>query len=523
MSARRITRRSLLAASAGAVGSGLLRPRTALALLDGPPSPSLTQRWIGALTPEGATIELGHTVDLVGLEWHGPAKAHVWLRFRARDGRWSRWVSAGCSGHGPERRPAKSTQVGEAIWTRGTTSVQVRSERTLSGARLHLVNVNGDAQARRRTSAVAPLALAAGLPLAAPILAAGPGQPPIVARRAWAQGMARPRVAPEYGAVRMAFVHHTENPNGYAPGEVPAMLRAIYVFHRYVNGWNDIGYNFVVDLYGRIFEARAGGIDEPVVGAHAGGYNMVSTGIAVLGSFMATPISSAARGALEALLGWKLSLHGIPAHGSVTVRVNPAGAFYSRYPANARVSLPRIAGHRDGDSTDCPGNVLYGELPAIRTGVRRSAPNPARATLQLTAPSAPPGSQTTPETTGATGTGSTPAGQVQALTGVLESLAGAPLADAPVLIQVRTVSRKGEVVSERTLAETTTDSAGKWELDATPIVPPGGGMWLRALCPGGSGYGASISDPLHIPESVSLAPSPPNAPTKPTPASSPAG
>ena len=81
----------------------------------------------------------------------------------------------------------------------------------------------------------------------------------------------------------MAFVHHTENPNGYSAGEVPAMLRAIYAFHRYVNGWNDIGYNFVIDLYGRIFEARAGGIDEPVVGAHAGGYNLVSTGVAVLG------------------------------------------------------------------------------------------------------------------------------------------------------------------------------------------------------------------------------------------------
>ena len=91
----------------------------------------------------------------------------------------------------------------------------------------------------------------------------------------------------------MAFVHHTENPNGYAANEVPAMLRAIYAFHRYVNGWNDIGYNFVVDLYGRIFEARAGGIDEPVVGAQAGGYNLASTGIAVLGSFMATPISIA--------------------------------------------------------------------------------------------------------------------------------------------------------------------------------------------------------------------------------------
>ena len=73
------------------------------------------------------------------------------------------------------------------------------------------------------------------------------------------------------------------------------MLRAIFAFHRYVNGWNDIGYNFVVDLYGRIFEARAGGIDEPVVGAHAGGYNYFSSGVAMLGSFMETPISAAAR------------------------------------------------------------------------------------------------------------------------------------------------------------------------------------------------------------------------------------
>ncbi len=316
--------------------------------------------------------------------------------------------------------------------------------------------------------------------------------------------MAPPKVAPAYGAVEMAFVHHTENPNGYAAGEVPAMLRAIYVFHRYVNGWNDIGYNFVVDLYGRIFEARAGGIDEPVVGAQAGGYNLVSTGIAVLGTFSSVPISKAARDALEALLAWKLSLHGVPAQGSVTVKVNPAGASYSRFPANARVSLPRIAGHRDGDATECPGNVLYGELPAIRTGVRALAPNPTRATLALTAPSIPPEAQTAPEPSGTPAPGSTPSGQAQALSGALELLDGTPLSDAPVLVQARTVSRKGEVVSERTLGETTTNSAGQWELDATPLGPPSGGMWLRALCPGGPGFGAAVSDPLHLPESVSL-------------------
>ncbi len=397
--------------------------------------------------------------------------------------------------------------------------MQVRTAARVSDAQLLLVN--GNAEAGRRRSSTAPRALTASLPLATPNLPAGAGQPPIIARKAWAQGMAPPRVAPEYGAVELAFVHHTENPNGYGPDEVPAMLRAIYVFHRYVNGWNDIGYNFVVDLYGRIFEARAGGIDEPVVGAQAGGYNLVSTGIAILGTFNSVPISKMARDALEALLAWKLSLHGVPAQGRVTVKVNPAGASYSRFPANAHVSLPRVAGHRDGDATECPGNVLYGELPAIRSGVRRLAPNPTRATLALIAPSLVPEAQTTPESSGATAPGSTPTGQTQVLSGVLELLDGTPLSGAPVQVQARTVSHRGEVVDERTLGQTTTDSTGQWELDMTPLSPPGGAMWLRALCPGGHGFGAAVSDPLYLPESLSpIAPatSPPARPTSAAPA-----
>ncbi|HTC61020.1 MAG TPA: N-acetylmuramoyl-L-alanine amidase [Solirubrobacteraceae bacterium] len=510
MSARRITRRSLLVASAGALGSAVLRPRTALALLGGPPSPTLAQRWLGTLTPTVATVELASPADLVGVEWQGSAQEKISLRFRGRGGHWSSWVSAGTNGHGPDVRPQTDRQVGEPIWTGGTTSVQIRAATRASDAKLHLVNVNG-AEADRHESTAAPLALTASLSLATSDLSAGAGQPPIIARKAWARGMAPPKVAPEYGAVEMAFVHHTENPNGYAAGAVPAMLRAIYVFHRYVNGWNDIGYNFVVDLYGRVFEARAGGIDEPVVGAQAGGYNLFSTGIAVLGTFSSVPISKVARNTLEKLLAWKLSLHGVPAQGRVTVKVNPAGASYSRFPANARVSLPCIAGHRDGDATECPGNVLYGELPAIRTGVRKLAPNPTRATIVLTTPAVAPETQTTPESGSATAPGS-PTGQAQVLSGVIELLDGTPLSGAPVLIQARTVSHRGEVVSERTLGETTTNSAGQWELEATPLSPPGGGIWLRALYTGAPGFGAAVSDPLHLPASVSLtapAPSPP--------------
>ncbi len=390
--------------------------------------------------------------------------------------------------------------------------MQVRAATRVSDSQLHLVNVKGDG----RGGSTPPLALTASLPLATPELPAGAGQPSIVARKAWAQDVAPPKVAPEYGAVEMAFVHHTENPDGYAAGEVPAMLRAIYVFHRYVNGWNDIGYNFVIDLYGRIFEARAGGIDEPVVGAQAGGYNLVSTGIAMLGTFSSVPISKAARDALEKLLAWKLSLHGVPAQGRVTVKVNPAGASYSRFPANARVSLPRIAGHRDGDATECPGNVLYGELPAIRTGVQRLTPNPTRATLTLTTPAVVPETQTTTEPSGTAAPVSAPASQTQALSGVLELLDGTPLSGAPVQVQARTVSHRGEIVSERTLGQATTSSAGQWELDAAPLSSPGGGMWLRALCPGGPGFGAAVSDPLHLPESVSLISPTERPPAQPT-------
>jgi hypothetical protein len=390
--------------------------------------------------------------------------------------------------------------------------------------RLALVDVSGGVGAHRvalatQRSAIARLAASASLPLAAPSLQAGPGQPPIIARSAWARGIAHPRVAPQYGAVRLAFVHHTENPNGYLAGEVPAMLRAIFVFHREVRGWNDIGYNFVVDAFGRIFEARAGGIDEPVVGAHAGGYNLASTGVAVLGSFSSRPISAPAKLALQRLLAWKLALHGVPAQGRVTVHVNPAGAVYSRFPANAPVSLPRIAGHRDADTTDCPGDALYRELRTIRASVRSLAPSPTLATLALTRTAAPTatGPVSPPPANGAPAVS-------EGLAGTLALLDGTPIAGASIQIQARSVARRGEVVLEQTLAQAQSDAAGRWSLPAS-IVAAGRGVSLRALYAGAAaggggppGAGAAVSDPLALAAStLTLAGAP-----VPTPAAAPA-
>jgi hypothetical protein len=342
----------------------------------------------------------------------------------------------------------------------------------------------------------------AGLPLVSSGLQAGPGQPPIVARKAWAQGVEHPKVAPEYGNVKLAFVHHTENPDGYSAAEVPAMLRSIYIFHRYTHGWNDIGYNFAIDRFGRIFEARAGGIDEPVVGAQAGGYNVYSTGIAILGTYSAQRISAAALGALEHLIAWKLSLHGAPVEGHVTVRVTPGGAVYSRYPANAPVSLPRVAGHRDADSTDCPGDALYGELAGVRQGAAALVGKPARLTLGLTAATVPGGQS--------------------ALSGSMRLLDGTPVEGAPIAIQQRTVKRRGEAVSESTVAQTVTAGEGRWSLPVVLAHGPHGETALRAICPGTAVLPASVSDPLPLAGTVSFNPPAPTASPVPAPVPAPA-
>ncbi len=497
-----ITRRSLLLAGAGAVAGAVVRPPAGLAA-PAAATTSLGTVGLGALGAAPRTVALPPGVAVAGLEAGGLARARATLRVRLANGAWGPWTSASAQGHGPDGPPRRAARAGEPLWVGGAREVQVRSAGPLSGARLRYVKDGGTVGASAvRSPLPGAASLSAALALAQPVLAAGAGQPPIIARSVWASGTQLPRVAPEYGAVKLGFVHHTENPNGYSAAEVPAMLRAIYAFHRDVNGWNDIGYNFVIDLFGRVFEARAGGIDEPVVGAHAGGYNLVSTGVAVLGSFSGTPISAAARETLERLLAWKLALHGVPARGRVVVRVNPAGAVFSKYPARARVSLPRIAGHRDADSTECPGNALYGELPAVRGAVAALGGEPVVATLavQPGPAAAPPPPEAAPPAAPA----------VPSLLTTLTQLDGTPVPGAQIILQARTVARRGEIVTRTALAEGTTDTEGHCVLTASFAVGAAKALWVRALHPGGAGGGAAVSPAVRL-APVPAAVSPPAA------------
>jgi uncharacterized protein with LGFP repeats len=164
----------------------------------------------------------------------------------------------------------------------------------------------------------------------------------------------------------------------------------VCLFHRNGNGWNDMGYNFLVDRYGQVFEGRAGGIDQPVVGAQAGGFNVPSTGVSVIGDFSRVAPPKAAMTALTRLLAWKLSIHGVPATGRTTV--TSGGGSSTGYAAGTRVTLQRVSGHRDADLTACPGAALYRQMPALRTRVARRERAISRLTLTTLTSSVPYGS-----------------------------------------------------------------------------------------------------------------------------------
>lgn len=311
-----------------------------LTLPQAPRLSAATARWRTT-----APLRAPHTFDLLGLRWRG-GNAHVQLRVELRRGRWSRWVAA--ASEGAPARATGATQASGPIWSGAARRYQVRSDRPLRGLRVRFVAVEGN-----RT----PTARAAG----------ADGRPAIVPRSAWDPGDAcHPRTAPSYGRVDFAIVHHTESLSLYGPAQSADMVLAICLFHRDGNRWNDIGYDLLVDRYGTVFEGRAGGVDQPVIGAQAGGWNSVSTGVAMIGSYSLEAPPAAAQQALVRVLAWKLGLAGVPATGTIAERSTGRDPADNAHPRGAHVVYQRISGHRDADLTDCPGGALYALLPRLR-------------------------------------------------------------------------------------------------------------------------------------------------------------
>lgn len=178
--------------------------------------------------------------------------------------------------------------------------------------------------------------------------------PQIYSRAQWgANEKMRDASSLRYGTIQTSFVHHTVNANNYSEADVPALLRGIYAYHTKSRGWSDIGYNFLVDRFGRIWEGRYGGIAKSPVGAHTLGYNEVSFAMSAIGNFDIAQPSQQIINAFASLFAWKLSMYNIPANAT-GLRVKGK-------------TFQAINGHRDAGSTACPGKYLYAQLPQIRT------------------------------------------------------------------------------------------------------------------------------------------------------------
>ncbi|MFF7895009.1 N-acetylmuramoyl-L-alanine amidase [Streptomyces sp. NPDC007907] len=189
-------------------------------------------------------------------------------------------------------------------------------------------------------------------------------RPSIVTRRGWGADEGLRESGFRYTKkVKAAFVHHTASGNNYACSQVPSLIRSIYRYHVKSMGWRDIGYNFLIDKCGKIYEGRAGGVAKPVLGAHTLGFNSNSMGIAVLGTYGSKKPSKAAVNAIARLSAWKLGLYGMNPKKKTTLK--SAGS--NLYSKGTNVRLNVISGHRDGFKTECPGGKLYGKLGSARS------------------------------------------------------------------------------------------------------------------------------------------------------------
>ncbi len=181
-------------------------------------------------------------------------------------------------------------------------------------------------------------------------------KPFVISRTAWCQHAdCTYTEGLEYHPVSHLIIHHTVSNNDSA--DWAAVVRAIWNFHTYSRGWGDIGYNYLVDPNGVVYEGHYGGDD--VVGTHASGANTGSMGVALLGTFTAYPpgirppdpmLNSTAD-----LLAWKADQRDINIFDA------------SDTLPNINWGLPHLMGHRDVyGTTECPGDQAHLLIPWLR-------------------------------------------------------------------------------------------------------------------------------------------------------------
>ena len=325
-------------------------------------APSLAPDALAVTNGQVTTVELhateSHTFapsstapfTLAGVQWRGPGR--VVFRTRATTGRWSKWrPGAPEDEDGPDSGSRESLAVawrkGNPWWVGPAVAIEARAIGRVSRIRAHLV-WSPESRVPYR-------------------LPASTDAPPVVPRLSWGADESIRRGPPTYATeVRFAIVHHTAGSNDYSRAEAAAIVKGIQLFHVQGNGWNDIGYNFLVDRFGTVYEGRFGGTDRNVVGAHARGFNTGSVGVALLGTYGDAQPSKAAQDAIARLLAWRLDL----AHVDPTSFLTYISGGSERYASGIPVVLNAVSGHRDTGFTECPGTALYGKLGSLAGSAR---------------------------------------------------------------------------------------------------------------------------------------------------------
>ncbi|MEU5182748.1 N-acetylmuramoyl-L-alanine amidase [Streptomyces longwoodensis] len=353
-----------------------------------------------------AAVRLSATrpFSLLGVTWDDPrARLTGTAEFRTRSavsGQWSGW-SALDADDGPGDASARRGGT-SAVWAGPSDGAEVRivvdSDTTAvlpTGLRLDLIDPGGGTPVTPGTpgtsvtpgtpstpstpgTSVTPAAGSPAQPADGGTGTLGAVRPAITSRAGWGADESISPAAPQYlpgGKVKAVVVHHTAGSNAYACADAPAVVRGIYAYHVQQLGWRDIGYNFLVDKCGTLYEGRKGGVDRPVLGAHAYGFNTETSGIAVLGTFTTAAPGEAVTSAVARLAAWKLGLYGVSPTGTTTLTAGADGTNYfgKAWTLGTRLSMPTIHGHRDGYNTQCPGDALYAELTRIRTLAAQAA------------------------------------------------------------------------------------------------------------------------------------------------------
>lgn len=299
---------------------------------------------------------------MVGVTWLGSDR-QVTAKVRVqRDGQWSEWETLRIEDeHGPDPATPEGTERSgtEPLWVGSATGVQA-SVATLDGTSVSDAKVVLIQPGVRGTDTEPPTVRSEEPePNIEPEATAAPyPMPAMVSRRSWGADeklrthngadCARPKYT---STVHAAFVHHTADRNDYTRAQVPAMVRAMYTYHVKSRGWCDLGYNFLVDKFGRVFEGRYGGAQLPVLGAHTGSFNANSFGVALIGNFEKTAPAQAALEKTARVIAWKFDANYRSPHATTVL-------------AGSR--LHTVSGHRDTKATACPGNLVYGKLGWLR-------------------------------------------------------------------------------------------------------------------------------------------------------------